>query len=158
MAFLLNEPGGFCPVHYRLCLALASTSALGVRNEVFCAELPLNKHGVWVKSENFFHGAGAKHRWNHDDDVVFTLRNEGKGREDFDQPLNLKIQLLGVEHIAMTKAAWTESLNQAVVAVYCKSSKTFNSIAIPTYAASPQDKMKTRLVKRTKTHSGTTLH
>jgi hypothetical protein len=35
---------------------------------------------------------GAKHRWNHDD-VVFTLRKEGEDREDFDQPLNLKILL-----------------------------------------------------------------
>jgi len=87
------------------------------------------------KARIFFHGAGAKHRWNHHDDVVFTLRNEGRGREDFDQPPNLKIQLLGVEHIAMTKAALTKCLNQAVEAEYCKSSKTFNSIAIPIYAA-----------------------
>ena len=65
------------------------------------------------KARIFFYEAGAKQRWNHDDDdVVFTLRNEGEGREDFDQPLNLKIQLLGVEHIAMTKAALTECLNQ----------------------------------------------
>ena len=64
------------------------------------------------KARIFFHGPGAKLRWNHDDDVVLTLRNEGEGREDFDQPLNLKIQLLGVEHIAMTKAALTECLNQ----------------------------------------------
>jgi hypothetical protein len=63
------------------------------------------------KARIFFHGAGVKHRWNHDD-VVFTLRNEGEGREDFDQPLNLKIPLLGIEHIAMTKAALTKCLNQ----------------------------------------------
>ena len=56
--------------------------------------------------------AGAKHRWNHED-VVFTLRNEGEGREDFDQPLNLKILLLGIEDNAMTKAALTECLDRA---------------------------------------------
>jgi hypothetical protein len=64
------------------------------------------------KGRIFFHGARAEHRWNHDDDVVFTLRNGGEGREDFDQPPNLKIQLLGIEHIAMTKAALTKCLNQ----------------------------------------------
>ena len=63
------------------------------------------------KARIFFHGAAAKHRWNHDD-VVFTLRNEGEGREDFDQPLNLKILFLGIEHNAMTKAALTEYLNR----------------------------------------------
>jgi hypothetical protein len=66
------------------------------------------------KVRSFFYGARVKHRWSHDgdDDVVFTLRNEGEGREDFDQPLNPKIQLLGIEHIAMTKAALAECLNQ----------------------------------------------
>jgi hypothetical protein len=90
----------------------------------------LHKHGIWVKSNNFFNGAAAKHRWNHDD-VVFTLRNEGEGREDFDQPLNLKIPLL-VSSTMQIKAALTES---EPYKLYRKALKTFTSIAIPTYAA-----------------------
>lgn len=59
----------------------------------------------------FFHEAAAKHRWNHHD-VVFKLRNEGEGREDFDQPLNLKIPLIDIEYNAMTKATLTKYLNR----------------------------------------------